>query len=200
MGDRGHPHARRPAAEHAVRALGGRARARGAPARDRRHEGQPRPRRRRRPGGYGPGPDERGAAPRGVRRRGASEACCCDSPSAMDQQIRFCSIAAGRIAYAEVGAGPALVLPAWWVSHLELDWERAGLPRLRRGACRPAPRGPLRPAGHGALRPQARRRGTAAWRASSKRWPPWCGAAEAGAHRAPRDLERGLPGRGLCRA
>jgi pimeloyl-ACP methyl ester carboxylesterase/DNA-binding CsgD family transcriptional regulator len=43
----------------------------------------------------------------------------------MDQQIRFCSIATGRIAYAEVGAGPALVLPAWWVSHLELDWESA---------------------------------------------------------------------------
>ena len=43
----------------------------------------------------------------------------------MDQQIRFCSTATGRIAYAEVGVGPALVLPAWWVSHLELDWESA---------------------------------------------------------------------------
>ena len=43
----------------------------------------------------------------------------------MDQQIRFCSIATGRIAYAEVDTGPALVLPAWWVSHLELDWESA---------------------------------------------------------------------------
>ena len=42
----------------------------------------------------------------------------------MEQVVRFCSIAAGRIAYAEVGAGPALVLPAWWVSHLERDWER----------------------------------------------------------------------------
>jgi pimeloyl-ACP methyl ester carboxylesterase/DNA-binding CsgD family transcriptional regulator len=41
----------------------------------------------------------------------------------MDQRIRFCSIPAGRIAYAEVGAGPGLVLPARWVSHLELDWE-----------------------------------------------------------------------------
>jgi pimeloyl-ACP methyl ester carboxylesterase/DNA-binding CsgD family transcriptional regulator len=41
----------------------------------------------------------------------------------MDQEIRFCVTAAGRIAYAEVGTGPALVLPAWWVSHLELDWE-----------------------------------------------------------------------------
>ncbi len=43
----------------------------------------------------------------------------------MDQQIRFCSIPTGRIAYAEVGAGPALVLPAKWVSHLELEWESA---------------------------------------------------------------------------
>jgi pimeloyl-ACP methyl ester carboxylesterase/DNA-binding CsgD family transcriptional regulator len=43
----------------------------------------------------------------------------------LEQQIRFCSIATGRIAYAEVGAGPGLVLPAWWVSHLELDWENA---------------------------------------------------------------------------
>jgi pimeloyl-ACP methyl ester carboxylesterase/DNA-binding CsgD family transcriptional regulator len=41
----------------------------------------------------------------------------------MDQRIRFCSTATGRIAYAEVGAGPALVLPARWLSHLELDWE-----------------------------------------------------------------------------
>jgi pimeloyl-ACP methyl ester carboxylesterase/DNA-binding CsgD family transcriptional regulator len=41
----------------------------------------------------------------------------------MEQLIRFCSTAAGRIAYAEVGSGPPLVLPAWWVSHLELDWE-----------------------------------------------------------------------------
>jgi pimeloyl-ACP methyl ester carboxylesterase/DNA-binding CsgD family transcriptional regulator len=43
----------------------------------------------------------------------------------LEQRIRFCSIATGRIAYAEVGDGPALVLPAWWVSHLELDWENA---------------------------------------------------------------------------
>jgi hypothetical protein len=45
--------------------------------------------------------------------------------AAMDQQIRFCSTPTGRIAYAEAGVGPALVLPAWWVSHLELDWESA---------------------------------------------------------------------------
>ncbi len=28
-----------------------------------------------------------------------------------------------RVAYAVTGAGPPLVAPAWWVSHLELDWE-----------------------------------------------------------------------------
>jgi pimeloyl-ACP methyl ester carboxylesterase/DNA-binding CsgD family transcriptional regulator len=41
------------------------------------------------------------------------------------QQIRFCSAPGGRVAYAAVGEGPLLVLGGWWVSHLELDWERA---------------------------------------------------------------------------
>jgi pimeloyl-ACP methyl ester carboxylesterase/DNA-binding CsgD family transcriptional regulator len=41
----------------------------------------------------------------------------------MDQRIRFCDAAAGRIAYATVGEGPPLVLPAWWLGHLELTWE-----------------------------------------------------------------------------
>ncbi len=27
-----------------------------------------------------------------------------------------------RVAYAVNGEGPPLVVPAWWVSHLELDW------------------------------------------------------------------------------
>ncbi|MFZ0043622.1 MAG: alpha/beta fold hydrolase [Solirubrobacteraceae bacterium] len=29
---------------------------------------------------------------------------------------------AGRVAFAVVGSGPAIVLPAWWVSHLAEDW------------------------------------------------------------------------------
>jgi pimeloyl-ACP methyl ester carboxylesterase/DNA-binding CsgD family transcriptional regulator len=29
---------------------------------------------------------------------------------------------AGRIAFAVVGSGPAIVLPAWWVSHVAEDW------------------------------------------------------------------------------
>lgn len=36
--------------------------------------------------------------------------------------IRFLAIEGGRIGYQCTGSGPPLVLPAWWVSHLELDW------------------------------------------------------------------------------
>lgn len=43
----------------------------------------------------------------------------------MEQELRFCPTSVGRIAYATVGAGPPLVLPAWWVSHQELLWEDA---------------------------------------------------------------------------
>lgn len=39
------------------------------------------------------------------------------------QEIRFCSVDGRRIAYATVGSGPLLVLPALWASHLELEWE-----------------------------------------------------------------------------
>lgn len=43
----------------------------------------------------------------------------------MEQRIRFCPGPGGRrIAYAVAGAGPPLVCPAWWVSHVEHDWER----------------------------------------------------------------------------
>jgi pimeloyl-ACP methyl ester carboxylesterase len=38
------------------------------------------------------------------------------------QEIRFCDAPTGRIAYATVGTGPPLVLPALWISHLELEW------------------------------------------------------------------------------
>jgi pimeloyl-ACP methyl ester carboxylesterase/DNA-binding CsgD family transcriptional regulator len=43
----------------------------------------------------------------------------------MDQQIRFRRGTLGRIAYATVGEGPALVFPAWWIGHLEQTWEHA---------------------------------------------------------------------------
>ena len=39
-------------------------------------------------------------------------------------KIRFFISSVGEsIAYAVHGAGPYLVVPAWWVSHLELDWQ-----------------------------------------------------------------------------
>jgi pimeloyl-ACP methyl ester carboxylesterase/DNA-binding CsgD family transcriptional regulator len=37
-------------------------------------------------------------------------------------EIRFLQFARRRVAYAVTGDGPALVAPAWWISHLELDW------------------------------------------------------------------------------
>ncbi|HEU5353877.1 MAG TPA: alpha/beta fold hydrolase [Actinocrinis sp.] len=36
--------------------------------------------------------------------------------------IRFLRFDGHRVAYAVTGTGPPLVAPAWWVSHLELDW------------------------------------------------------------------------------
>ncbi len=41
----------------------------------------------------------------------------------MDQRIGFCPVDGGRVAYAATGEGPPLVFPAWWVSHLEEDWQ-----------------------------------------------------------------------------
>jgi pimeloyl-ACP methyl ester carboxylesterase len=47
----------------------------------------------------------------------------------MQQQIGFCSTADGaRIAYATVGAGPALVVVPYAPCHLGLEWEE---PRVR---------------------------------------------------------------------
>ena len=38
--------------------------------------------------------------------------------------IRFCQASGGeRLAYATDGEGPAIVFPAWWISHVEKDWE-----------------------------------------------------------------------------
>jgi pimeloyl-ACP methyl ester carboxylesterase/DNA-binding CsgD family transcriptional regulator len=38
-------------------------------------------------------------------------------------EIRFLPFAGRRVAYAVTGDGPALVAPAWWISHLELNWQ-----------------------------------------------------------------------------
>jgi pimeloyl-ACP methyl ester carboxylesterase/DNA-binding CsgD family transcriptional regulator len=40
----------------------------------------------------------------------------------LEQEIRFCAVGDSRVAYATVGSGPALMLPALWISHLELEW------------------------------------------------------------------------------
>ena len=40
------------------------------------------------------------------------------------RQVRFCAAPTGaRIAYASAGSGPALLVPAAWISHLELLWQ-----------------------------------------------------------------------------
>jgi pimeloyl-ACP methyl ester carboxylesterase/DNA-binding CsgD family transcriptional regulator len=41
----------------------------------------------------------------------------------MEQDIRFCKLGGGRIAYAATGEGPLLLFAARWVSHLEEEWE-----------------------------------------------------------------------------
>lgn len=40
---------------------------------------------------------------------------------------------AGRIAFAVVGSGPAIVLPSWWVSHVVEDWQSVPLRRFVEG-------------------------------------------------------------------
>lgn len=47
------------------------------------------------------------------------------------QDIRFIRDAGGaRVAYAVVGKGPLVLCPAWWVSHVERDWEHPGFRRF----------------------------------------------------------------------
>ena len=40
----------------------------------------------------------------------------------MEQEIRFCDVDGARVAYATVGSGPPLLLPALWIGHLEHEW------------------------------------------------------------------------------
>lgn len=48
-------------------------------------------------------------------------------------EIRFLPIDGRRLAYEVRGEGPVLVAPAWWVSHLELDWQEPGYRRFWEG-------------------------------------------------------------------
>jgi len=38
-----------------------------------------------------------------------------------------------RIAYASVGDGPLILCPAWWVSHVERDWQHPDFAAFSRG-------------------------------------------------------------------
>ncbi len=50
-----------------------------------------------------------------------------------ESEIRFLPLGARRVAYEIRGDGPPLVAPAWWVSHLELDWQSPGFRRFWEG-------------------------------------------------------------------
>lgn len=50
--------------------------------------------------------------------------------------IRFLRLGARRVAYEVRGNGPPLVAPAWWVSHLELDWQNPGVRRFWEGVAK----------------------------------------------------------------
>lgn len=46
----------------------------------------------------------------------------------MEQQIRFCTTSDGvHLAFATIGQGPPIVWPAYWVSHLEVEWEEPSM-------------------------------------------------------------------------
>ena len=47
-----------------------------------------------------------------------------------ESEIQFLQFAGRRVAYAVTGDGPALVAPAWWISHLELDWRHQAFREL----------------------------------------------------------------------
>src|SRR4051812_23076289 len=51
----------------------------------------------------------------------------------LESEIRFLPLGARRVAYEVRGGGPPLVAPAWWVSHLELDWQSATFRRFWEG-------------------------------------------------------------------
>jgi pimeloyl-ACP methyl ester carboxylesterase/DNA-binding CsgD family transcriptional regulator len=48
----------------------------------------------------------------------------------MAQQTGYVQVDGRRIAYATVGAGPPLVLPAWWVSNVVEDWRSTSFRRF----------------------------------------------------------------------
>src|SRR6478609_7320948 len=51
-------------------------------------------------------------------------------------EIRFLRLGVSRLAYEVRGDGPPLVAPAWWVSHLELDWQSPGIRQFWEGVAK----------------------------------------------------------------
>jgi pimeloyl-ACP methyl ester carboxylesterase/DNA-binding CsgD family transcriptional regulator len=51
-------------------------------------------------------------------------------------EIRFLPVSDRRLAYEVRGSGPPLVAPAWWVSHLELDWQSPDVRRFWEGVAK----------------------------------------------------------------
>ncbi|HKV22930.1 MAG TPA: alpha/beta fold hydrolase [Mycobacterium sp.] len=50
-----------------------------------------------------------------------------------NSEIKFLALDSRRVAYEKRGEGPPLVAPAWWVSHLELDWQNSDFRRFWEG-------------------------------------------------------------------
>jgi pimeloyl-ACP methyl ester carboxylesterase len=44
----------------------------------------------------------------------------------VEQSIRFLPLRGRRLAFSTAGSGLPMVVPAWWVSHLELNWQDRG--------------------------------------------------------------------------
>ena len=82
-----------------------------------------------------PGPAADGTAPSsGPSFEGLSRLEVVRSQAMLDKsEIRFLPVGARRLAYEVRGDGPPLVAPAWWVSHLELDWQSPDVRRFWAG-------------------------------------------------------------------
>ena len=87
----------------------------------------------------------------------------CSVAFVREVEIRFLRFAGRRVAYAVTGEGPPLVAPAWWVSHLELDWA-TGVPGVLGGGRRGPHAGALRPARRRHVRSRGAPRGSDARR------------------------------------
>ena len=88
----------------------------------------------------------------------------------VDQEIRFCTVDGARLAYATVGQGPALVLPALWISHLELEWGFAEFRTFVAALARERTVIRYDRLGTGTFRPRGEPPASRAWTPSCARW------------------------------